>query len=58
VTELQMHWPDLVEWSKEHNLLAKRLYVVGTQFHGAPVDAQRRDVQRPLFYSGGRPEVI
>jgi uncharacterized protein len=28
VTERQMHWPDLVEWSKEHKLLAKRLYIV------------------------------
>jgi uncharacterized protein len=28
VTERQLHWPDLVEWSKEHNLLAKRLYIV------------------------------
>jgi uncharacterized protein len=28
LTEPQMHWPDLVDWSKEHNLLAKRLYVV------------------------------
>jgi hypothetical protein len=28
MTEPQMHWPDLIEWSTEHNLLAKRLYVV------------------------------
>lgn len=28
MTERQMHWSDLVEWSKEHNLLAKRLYIV------------------------------